>query len=62
MTLVSLRFSDAMVRWKRRHVSQSHIRVDTKVRLYRVYVLMYDSEAWTVRRTLDSYGHVMVSL
>jgi len=38
-----------------KHVSKSHIRVDTKVWLYQTYVLpvlVYGSEAWTVTKAL----------
>jgi len=38
-----------------KHVWKSHIRVDTKVRLYQTYVLpvlMYGSEAWTITKDL----------
>ena len=38
-----------------KHVWKSHIRVDTKVRLYQTYVLpvlMYGSEVWTITKAL----------
>jgi len=38
-----------------KHVWKSHIRIDTKVRLYQTYVipvLMYGLEAWTITKAL----------